>query len=229
MNDARRLAVFDCDGTLVDSLHTIVEAMTAAWRASGLPDPEPTNVRWVIGLPLEQAIATLAPDEAPSRHAELADGYRQAFSQIHGRPAHHEPLYPGALAAIEALQAAGVLLGVATGKGIRGLRTTLERHDLEQHFVTLQTSDRARGKPNPDMLLRAMADVGAAPEHTVMVGDTVHDMGMAVNAGVAGLGVSWGCHVGDDLRAAGAAEVIDEFAALPGAFDKLTGASARTD
>lgn len=229
MDDAPRLAVLDCDGTLVDSLHTIVESMTEAWRAYGLADPDLARVRWVIGLPLEEAIANLAPDQPSSLHAELADGYRQAFAKIHARPDHHEPLYPGARAAIEALRQAGVVLGIATGKGSNGLRVTLARHDLERHFATVQTSDRARGKPHPEMLLNAMAEVGAAPRHTVMIGDTVHDVEMAVNANVASVGVSWGYHDSDSLRSAGAAAVIDEFAALPAAFDMLTGATARAD
>ena len=203
MDDAPRLAVLDCDGTLVDSLHTIVDAMTEAWRECGLADPEPARIRWAIGLPLEEAIANLAPDQPAPLHAELADGYRRSFARIHRRPDHHEPLYPGALAAIEALQEAGVVLGVATGKGAHGLRVTLERHNLERHFATVQTSDRARGKPHPEMLLNAMAEVGAAPQHTVMIGDTVHDVVMAVNANVASVGVSWVYHDSDALRSAG--------------------------
>ncbi len=209
-----RLVVFDCDGTLVDSQHTILAAMTAAWRVLGLPDPDPEAVRRIVGLPLEVSIARLVPDQPQAGVARLADAYRHAFFELHARPDLDEPLFPGALEALEALDAAGILLGVATGKGRRGLEATLGRHGLTGRFATLQTGDRARGKPDPEMLLNAMAETGAGATHTVMVGDTAYDMQMAANAGVRAVGVSWGYHGRDELVAAGAAAIIDHFKEL---------------
>ncbi|MFQ5971496.1 MAG: HAD-IA family hydrolase [Alphaproteobacteria bacterium] len=206
-----RLAVFDCDGTLVDSQHAIVTAMAVAMRSRNLPEPHSDEVRRVVGLPLEAAIARLTPDQPEAEHRRLASVYRSAFLEAHRRGDSPERLYPGAREALEALDMAGVLLGIATGKGRSGLEATLRRHDLAGRFVTVQTSDRAAGKPAPDMLLRAMEETGVDRSCTVMVGDTVYDMEMARNAGVAAVGVSWGYHPSDELRAAGAMVVVDAF------------------
>jgi len=210
-----RLAVFDCDGTLVDSAHNIVAAMTTAFAAQDLPCPPPEAVRRVVGLSLEQAVATLLPAAQAAMHLRLADSYRAAFFELRGRPDHEERLYSGALEAIDALEAAGFLLGIATGKSQRGLRAVLEPHGLLGRFVTLQTADLAAGKPHPEMLHRAMAEAGAEPGDTVMIGDTSYDIRMAANAGVAGIGVAWGYHPPAELAACGARAVAEDFARLP--------------
>jgi phosphoglycolate phosphatase len=217
-----RLVVFDCDGTLVDSQHAILRAMTAAFSAEGMAAPSGEAVRRIVGLPLEECMARLALGETAARCARLVEGYKAAFFALRQRPDHYEPLFPGALDALDALERAGFLLGIATGKARRGLLAVLERHGLERRFVTLQTADLCPGKPNPDMLLRAMAETGAAAEDSVMVGDTTFDMEMARNAGVAGIGVGWGYHPADELKAAGAHLLIDDFAALAPALARTT-------
>jgi phosphoglycolate phosphatase len=210
-----RLAVFDCDGTLVDSAHNIIAGMRLAFAAHGLTPPADEPVRRVVGLSLETAMAALAPEAASALHGRLAASYKEAFFELRARPDHSEPLYPGAEAAIGALQAAGCLLGVATGKSQRGLRAVLERHGLLGRFVTLQTADIAEGKPHPEMLHRAMAETGADLVDTVMIGDTSYDMQMAANAGVAAIGVGWGYHPTAELAACGARAVAADFRALP--------------
>ena len=222
-DDPPRLAVFDVDGTLVDSLATIAATMAAAWREVALPPPAPAAIYRIIGLPLEQTIATLAPDAAPAVRVRLAAAYRRISQAMYGRGDYGEALVPGALDALAALKAAGALLGIATGKSMPGLRAMLDPHDLVHRFTTLQTGDRARGKPHPEMLERAMAETGTQAHHVVMIGDTVYDVEMARNAGVAALGVAWGCHDAEELLAAGAVAVVDDFAMLPRLFVQLTG------
>ena len=216
-----RLVVFDCDGTLVDSQHVIREAMTRAFAANGLPAPQPAAVRRVIGLSLAVAVERLWPEGDADGRDVVVDAYRDAFLDLGSRPDHHEPLFPGAAEAVEALGAAGYVLGVATGKGKRGLRATLGRVGLLERFATLQTADDAPSKPHPGMLLRAMAETGAHESGTVFVGDTTFDMQMAVNARVTPLGVGWGYHGARELRAAGAHAVVERFAELVGAIDQL--------
>ncbi len=213
-NGPVRLVVFDCDGTLVDSQHMIVAAMQAAFRACGRDEPEPARVRGIVGLSLLEAMARLAPDAETGSHHDLVDAYRSAFATLRGRPEHQDALYPGAVEALDDLDRAGFLLGVATGKSLRGLRATIERHALDGRFATLQTADAAPSKPHPGMLERAMAEVGAEATRTVVVGDTTFDMEMAANAGVEAIGVSWGYHPSAALRQSGAREIIDDFAAL---------------
>jgi phosphoglycolate phosphatase len=216
----QRLVIFDCDGTLVDSQHTIVNAMSAAWRSAGLVPPDPAAIRRVVGLPLVDAIARLHAHGTGADHASLAERYKESFHALH-RAADDEPLYPGIRDTLAVLETAGVLLGIATGKGRRGLALTLGRHDLERYFVTVQTADDNPGKPNPDMLLRAMADVGVGAAMTMMVGDTTFDMIMARNAGVVGIGVGWGYHGPDELQAAGAAVVVETGPALAPALEAI--------
>jgi phosphoglycolate phosphatase len=209
MTSTLRLVVFDCDGTLVDSQHGIVAAAEAAWRVHGLPVPDPSAVRQVVGLNLDEAIAVLQPDADAHLLGRLVEAYKQAFFTLRSRPDHHEPLYPGIAELLAALDRPEILLGIATGKNMRGLRATLARHDLAGRFVTLQTPDTCRGKPHPEMVERALAETGVTAMTTYVIGDTTYDMQMAYNAGVAGIGVGWGYHVPAALLAAGARQVID--------------------
>jgi phosphoglycolate phosphatase len=136
------------------------------------------------------------------------------FSSAREAGALHEALYPGIVGCIDSLERRGWLLGVATGKSTRGLTATLNTHGLLHRFCTLQTADVALGKPNPDMLLRAMSETGCEPSSTVMIGDTTFDMEMARNAGTRAVGVGWGYHDVADLRSAGAEIVVTDGDAL---------------
>lgn len=217
-----RLVIFDCDGTLVDSQHHIVAAMHTAFAAEGLALPQAEMVRRTVGLPLTVAIESLLPTGAVL--AAVVEAYKQAAIAQRLDPDHHEPIFPGLLEALDRLEAAGFLLGVATGKARRGLDFTLATHGLTGRFVTLQTNDVvAAGKPAPDMVLQAMAETGAVPASTIVVGDTTFDMEMARNAGVAAIGVAWGYHEEDVLRAAGASRIIKSFAELPDLVCELLG------
>lgn len=221
MDDRLKLAVFDCDGTLVDSQKSIVRAMRAAFEAHGFRPPADRSVRRVVGLPLETAIADLLPESEPDLCRTMAETYKRAFAEQRSAAVVHEPLYPGVTDALDRLQRAGVLLGVATGKSRRGLVNTLNTHGLADRFVTLQTADIGPGKPAPDMLLRAMAETGASPENTVMLGDTTYDIYMARDARVVALGVSWGYHEAAELLAAGAHRVLDAFSDVPRALNQV--------
>lgn len=222
------LAVFDCDGTLVDSQHNIVAAMAEAWRAFGLEPLSGGAVRRVVGLPLVEAIAVLHPDGERRDHIALSDLYKDAFRSLRQAPDHYEPLYPGAVETLDSLEAAGVLLAVATGKSRRGLAATLDRHGLSGRFTVLKTADDAPGKPNPHMLLAAMDETGATPQTTVMIGDTVFDIEMAVNAGTPAIGVSWGYHDPAELVSAGAREIVEQFGDVVRATAGLWGGTDAT-
>jgi phosphoglycolate phosphatase len=218
MSHPFRLIVFDFDGTLVDSQRTIAQSMALAFEDQGFAAPGPEAVRQVVGLPLEVAAARLLPDPDDMETAErVAESYRGAFQALHARGDVHEPLFPGAREALARLDEPDVCLGIATGKGRRGLMTSLGRHGLSDYFATLQTADDGPGKPSPEILQRAMTEVGAGCSETVMIGDTTFDMQMAMNAGVSAIGVAWGYHPPDELRASGAARVIESFPdLLPG-------------
>ncbi len=214
MDAARPLVVFDCDGTLVDSQHIVVESVRQAFRGRGLAMPTPAAVRRIIGLSLAEAVAALCPGLGADELASLVRELRGAFAESRRDPNSQAALYPGAAEAIEALGEAGCVLGVATGMARRGLVATLDRFALRDRFVTLQSADDAPSKPHPGMLRNAMAEAGVGPEETVLVGDTTYDMAMAVNAGATPIGVSWGYHGVDELGSAGARLVVGTFAEL---------------
>lgn len=217
-----RLAVFDCDGTLVDSQANICRAMEACFIEHRLEPPSREAVRRIVGLSLVPAIAQLLPEAEADQHAAMADAYKRAFWAMRSdRTLDPEPLFDGVAEAIEALHAAGWLLGVATGKSDRGLSHILAHHGLTHRFVTLQTADRHPSKPHPAMLEAAMAEAGAAPEHTAMIGDTSFDIEMAVAAGTHPVGVAWGYHDADELHAAGARDVLTHARDLPALLDAL--------
>lgn len=212
-----RLAIFDCDGTLVDSQADIALAMEAAFAAHALIAPPRADIRRIVGLSLGEAIRQLAPEIDSETAASLVAGYKDAFRARRAAGVVEEPLYDGIAALVADLDTSGWLLGVATGKSDRGLAHCLERHGLTGHFVTLQTADRHPSKPDPAMIEACLDATGADPAQTVMIGDTAFDMAMAVNAGVRAIGVDWGYHHPEELVAAGAEAVagsVDELRLL---------------
>ena len=217
------LVLFDCDGTLVDSQHVIHEAMACAFTDHDLAPVPRRDVRQVIGLPLDKAIARLHPAGSTDQIAGLAQSYKEAFVRLRQRVDLHEPLFDGMREVIEALAAGGAQLGVVTGKGSQGLSMVLSQHRLDDRFVTLQTADTAPGKPDPGMVHQAIAETGAAPASTVVIGDTSFDMAMAVAAGVSGIGVAWGYHPSDQLRLAGAQCIVEAPGDLIAVIDDLVG------
>lgn len=211
-----RLALFDCDGTLVDSAANICRAVELTFDHHRLAAPDNNAIRRIVGLSLVEAMARLHPAGEPGHHAEMAESYKTAFRAMRDGPDFaHEPLYDGIAETIEALHDAGWMLGVATGKSDRGLALVLEQHGITHRFVTLQTADRHPSKPHPAMALAAIVEAGATPETTVVIGDTSFDMAMAAAAGARGLGVAWGYHAPDELLAAGASDVIHHARDLP--------------
>jgi phosphoglycolate phosphatase len=212
-----RCAIFDCDGTLVDSGGTIHRALGLAFAEHGLELPPRSRAQRVIGLSLVEAMAELAPERDTDLHRRMAETYKDAFVTLRGQKAVEEPLYDGILPLLDALEANGWALAVATGKSDRGLRHCLTSHGLHARFVSLQTADRHPSKPHPSMALQALADCGADPERAVVIGDTAWDIGMAKAAGCHAIGVLWGYHEHGELTAAGAdalaerpADVVDQ-------------------
>jgi phosphoglycolate phosphatase len=199
-----RLAIFDCDGTLVDGQANICLAMEDCFSRAGLPAPCRARTRRIVGLSLVEAMREMLPDGEPALHAALAEDYKLSFHRLRSDGLVEEPIYEGVVELIDALEGQGWLLGIATGKSDRGLRLCLERHGLAGRFVTLQTADRHPSKPHPAMIAQALADAGAGAEASMMIGDTSFDMAMARAAGVKAVGVAWGYHEAHELVAAGA-------------------------
>ncbi len=199
-----KLAVFDCDGTLVDGQGSICTAMEAAFAHAGLPAPDRHSIRRIVGLSLPHAVSRLIPQAHDRTVAGVVDAYKSAYRAARASGDLAEPLFDGIVPLLDALRAAGWLLGVATGKSSRGLTHCLATHGLSDHFVTLQTADDHPSKPHPEMLEAALSQACATTAQAVMIGDTAYDMQLAANANVRAIGVNWGYHEPHELCAAGA-------------------------
>ncbi len=195
MRDIFKLLVFDWDGTLMDSEAQIVAAMNAAVVDLGLEPMPHRTISNIIGLGLYEAINTLLPGRDAQFYDQLTARYRHhfLFSQI-----AQSPLFAGAEQTLRTLHAAGYLLAVATGKGRQGLNRVLADTGLGGLFHTSRCADETSSKPNPQMLLEIMEQLGVTANETLMIGDTEYDLQMARNAGVGSIGVSYGVH--DDAR-----------------------------
>ena len=155
-------------------------AMARAFAAHGLAPLPRRQVLAVVGLSLPKAVATLLPEATPAEVAGVSAAYRAAFHDLRQDPAHHEPTFPGALEALADLgRREDIVLGIATGKSRRGVAVLLERLGLAGRFRTVQTADTHPSKPHPAMVLAAIAETGADPARSVMIGDTTYDIAMA--------------------------------------------------
>lgn len=216
------LIIFDCDGTIVDSQAGIVMSMDHAFTSLNLKPPARAQTLAVVGLSLPEAFSALAPDLDYDIRQDLAERYKSAFRELNHDPAETEILFPDAKRIIADLAARqATLLGIATGKSKRGVDRLFDREDWHKSFVTIQTADDHPSKPHPSMVHRAMAETGASPHETVMIGDTTYDIEMARNAGVGAIGVTWGYHHRDELEDAGAHIIVATYDALPAAIDAL--------
>jgi phosphoglycolate phosphatase len=189
---ARRfdLIVFDWDGTLFDSTRLIAQCIQSACLDIGVTVPSDEDASYVIGLGLHDALQHAAPGLPPERYPELGERYRHHYWARQ----HELLLFPGTLEMLQALRTRQHLLAVATGKSRRGLDEALAHAQLRSLFDATRTADETASKPDPLMLMQLMAELGVAPERTLMIGDTTHDLRLAANAGAPGVAVSYGAH-----------------------------------
>lgn len=185
-----RFVVFDWDGTLVDSTALIAHSIRMACQDIGEAVPDEATARYVIGLGLADVLRHIAPGLPRERQRDLAERYR--FHYLARDP--QVPLFDGVMEMLDELDAAGSVLGIATGKSRAGLERALAQQGVAHRFVATRCADESPPKPHPGMLLHLMEQVGVGPEETLMVGDTTHDLELARNAGVAALAVSYGAH-----------------------------------
>ena len=217
-----KLVIFDCDGTIVDSQAGIVLSMDHAFKKLHMTPPSRAQTLSVVGLSLPEAFSVLAPEAEYETRVELAERYKSAFRELNHDPSDTEGLFPGAKESIEALaQREDIVLGIATGKSMRGVERLIDTEGWHGLFTTIQTADDHPSKPHPSMIHTAMRETGAAACDTIMIGDTTYDISMARHAGTGALGVTWGYHHKDELADAGAHLIIDDYHALPGALENV--------
>jgi len=205
-----KLALFDYDGTIVDSAIMIVEGAIAAFRICGLPDPDPKKVRENIGKPLAIALDEYMPPGFNVTPNEISEAYRSWYAEQGRLGLQNEPLYPGVVELLKELKTDDWLIGIATNKSRIGLTNGLAKHSLSDMFDITLSTDENIPKPNPAMAIKAMNDLGVDKENCVMIGDTINDIGLGVNAGITSIGVTWGYNDKNLLLSAGANYLVDD-------------------
>jgi phosphoglycolate phosphatase len=200
------LLVFDWDGTLMDSTAVIAASLQAACRDLGLPVPSDERAHHIIGLGLGDAMAHVLPNVDPAEYPRVVERYGHHFRLRDPET----PLFPGTEEALRALSDAGYLLAIATGKSRRGLERALDKTGLRTVFHATRCGEEAASKPHPGMLIDLIDMLGAEPSKTLMIGDTTHDLQMAINAGVASVAAAYGAHPREQLMALRPLACIDQ-------------------
>lgn len=221
MSQNLKLALFDYDGTIVDSAIMIVEGAIAAFRICGLPDPDPKKVRENIGKPLAIALDEYMPPGFKVTPNEISEAYRSWYAEQGRLGLQNEPLYPGVVELLKELKTDDWLIGIATNKSRIGLTNGLAKHSLSDMFDITLSTDENIPKPNPAMAIKAMNDLGVDKENCVMVGDTINDIGLGVNAEIISIGVTWGYNDKNLLTSAGADYLVDDANELSVLMKKL--------
>lgn len=219
---SRKLAVFDVDGTLIDSRASIFRAAVEAAQRINITPPAYDEVRGIVGMSLFEGLQFMRPDLDPETVAAYAREFQTVFSEFHAEPDFHEALYAGAQETLIRLRNENWLIGMATGNSRRGVTRILEVYGWSEVFDVTFCADDGPSKPDPHMLRCNMQALGVEVRETLMIGDATHDIRMARSAGVHALGVAWGFHTPVELEAAGAHEIVDDYAALNRALDRFS-------
>ncbi len=223
-----RAVVFDLDGTLVDTLPDIAQALNRALVEESRAELTEAEIAPMVGdgaaRLVERAFAASGPALDENTYAGLVQRFLALYSaQLSGRSAP----YPGVVAALEALRADGLRLGVCTNKPLGLSRTLLADLDLARFFATVCGGDSlAVKKPDGRHLLAPIADLGARAETAVMVGDNANDVAAARAAQVPVLLVGYGYST-SPVRTLGADALIDDFGELRGALSRIAAGMRR--
>jgi phosphoglycolate phosphatase len=206
-----KLVLFDCDGTLVDSGKLIHEVMVRTFVHHDMPEPSYEATKSIIGITLDSAIARImGQDHVDERVADMTRHYKAIYGDVHALDEFQEPLFDGISQVMDTLSARDdLLIGAVTGKSRRGLNMIASTHGFEKTFFVSRTADDCPSKPHPAMVLECCGETGIDAADTIVVGDSIYDIGMAKAAGAKAVGVSWGYGAVDALWAAGADVVVN--------------------
>lgn len=204
------LIVFDWDGTLMDSTATIVKCIQAAAKDLGFAIPNQRAAAHVIGLGLQEALQVAVPEIEPKHYPRMVERYRYHYLTQD----QELTLFPGVREMLAELSHAGYFLAVATGKSRVGLNRALDTAKLLTLFDATRCADETFSKPHPAMLQELTRELGQDMKRTLMIGDTTHDLQMALNAGAAGVAVHYGAHPAHELAALNPVFAADTVASL---------------
>ncbi|QEY25134.1 HAD-IIIA family hydrolase [Neisseria zalophi] len=207
-----RLIIFDWDGTLADTTIPIITTMQQTFIECGLPEPKAETIRALIGFNLAVMVRRLAPETEPGLQERIAQTYTRHYLNPNN---HNMKLFDSAIPCLQTLQAQGYWLAVATGKGRVGLDKAIKQTQTADFWLATVCADESLSKPAPDMVWKLCDELGVDTAQAVVVGDTVHDLQMAANAGVRAIAVSTGAHSVEQLQQESCLTVLDDLSELP--------------
>lgn len=202
--------IFDWDGTLMDSTHSIIESIQLASADLGLPVPPAMRASWIIGLSLETGLYKAVPELTAELMPRFLERYRHHFFQ---RDTSIK-MFDGAVAMLDSLRERTISISVATGKSRAGLDRVLKAVNLTHYFNTTRCADETQSKPDPQMLHEIIWELDLTPENVLMVGDTTHDIYMAHHAGMDSLAVTYGAHDVPTLEKSSPTHMVESVAEM---------------
>ena len=208
--------IFDWDGTLMDSTARIISCMQQTARIASLPVPQPNQIKNTIGLSMDAVLDKMFPHAEISQRTELINIYRQQYIELDTTPS---PMFKGSVPLLNWLKEKGILIAVATGKARIGLNRALATVDMLDFFDYSICADEAQSKPHPDMVHQLLTMTGKSASQTLVIGDSVHDMKMANNAGVKSIGVTSGANTFDELAIHFPVKIYDKVDQLAELFE----------
>ncbi len=191
------LLIFDWDGTLVDSIDWIVHCLQTAAKAHGFKAPNEQAAKNTIGLCIQQAMATLFPGIDQKTQERLSARYSQEFFSQDINKNH---IFSGVENMLSSLINNSYQLAIATGKTRKGLDWAMQGTELSHYFDITRCADESASKPHPMMLEQIIKEMGVEKQRVVMIGDSVHDIQMANNAGIAAIAVACGANSAAELE-----------------------------
>ncbi|MBA3992213.1 MAG: hypothetical protein C0469_01710 [Cyanobacteria bacterium DS2.3.42] len=202
-----KLAIFDFDGTLVDSAPGIIDVMRQVVDEYELHEDILTKWRDLVGVPLGKQMEIIFPNHSEDFWQEVADRYRAIYD---GKTIEICPLFPDLISMLNSLRDAGIKISIASSKRRPLIEVVLDHHELAHYFeVVVGATDITHHKPHPESVHHTIKLLGVQHADTVVIGDSIYDLDMARNAGVDAIGVTTGIHSRDILSTAQPLYIVD--------------------
>lgn len=208
--------IFDWDGTLMDSTGRIVSAMQATAKNLSIDVPSEETVKSIIGLSMQAVLDKVFPEACDVTRAKILEEYRYQYVEGDNTPT---PLFEGSIPLLNWLKEQEVIISVATGKARNGLQRVMKEVDLIDFFDSTICADEASSKPNPHMVEILLEQSGKRKEEVVVIGDSIHDLKMAMNAGVSSIAVTSGADEQDALSQHNPIQILESVCHLRAWFE----------
>lgn len=202
MNIDNYLVLFDLDGTLVDTVESIIDCTNSARLELGFSARAREDIFNLVGMPPSLFFDDLKVSEIQS--TQLVKSFRQKLNEVEFNEAN---LYPGTLKVLDFFRGLDIDMAIATNKPGENAELLLTKTKIRDYFIHVQGSDGLKSKPDPEILLTAMRARGA--DKAFMVGDRAEDLTAAIALGLKSIGISQTAHGSSQLALAGATHVFN--------------------